>query len=1196
MEIERSLNGRNLREGIRIRMNEAAPELSKHLPVLLNPLVNSIFNCPDPAKSPLKKLFAKLNDIGEGGTESRAKQFLVLVPPTFALLHFTDLQSGQSLEELSRVNQVFVASHILLLNAKSPSSNGQEPHTVWSLPQEEFSTLNAVIGNKKNQSVVIDFDKNTVSVSMATGWPYSKRLRILRITYMNNFNDYLKGMPSDIITLVHVDQPIVASELLVKNDELSCFKRLTRIPSIQKFHHKSLSRTDRTVLPRDTMQQNRASFTQVLRLHDTWSKTFQDTFDEFRTKLSSLDEMVSNFNAIINETYAVMCRDPLFGTYVKNGSLRRLIYEYVESNLFKHIWEHLVDKQSTNAREELFYKLKYLSLDQLETSLYSRSFNDFKLSLIVQLESNLQQATKVFQGLSTTKSFTEKAEVLTKSLQILSTPVIDRETNSEITIDADSLISLFVLIISRTKLRHLDAHLIYLQNFQFTEGSSDSDDVGAVATNSGMLGYSISTLEAVLYYIDHAHFKSYDKETGLLLDRLMEVIQPDNDNDKVNVADFKSVLKYRSEFGESILCLATKNAKNYFLFQLLTDPSLEDTFPMDDLIDDQTVEGSTLLMEALKCGNSEAARILLRVFRENCTDSELVAYFNRVDKFNRNVTHCITGQELNILNKHGHLFNWTHRDITGRTPLFTVFRSYDQSNYDELVLRAFQLSRVDSSTFNYHTDLTTGNTLLHILKANISMLLDLDIDINQKNKNGLTPLMVYIKYGRRANVERILTDRRLSYNSQFDLRKYAVCFDYARDPVVVELLAKFAIQNSTVFQRCKACSMRYCPAKWRNKQTVGHSSVRATVLDYSVNLVTSDYAQLQISMRTLRSLLKVVLRHHPITFLPIDFVLEEMSNVTSVDVTDYKRRLNNLTPMHRFRNSLTLLQHITNCLDTLIEYKYLPNDLLGQHSSEEHLSTWVKKERIRQPRGQTYALLEPEEIGSIQNFLKFNKEELKTTLQLLNVLRKLTIFLELKQGDMTDAIQMYRILCRESDVKTFRSDAFSRLLKHNSTIYISNSDLFGGNESLLNILFLKECVESLLSNIDTLLNSQIPKWWKYYGELLELARHEQSKPDTKEDAVAVVEGGGVLDTRRFIAAQKQTGKDHGLALKIESISNEIKSSHIMLAEELSKFMDFKGKFVTNGIVKTVTVSNLQNLTARLSHFVFSTSTKGRELE
>ena len=1177
------------------RMHEAGPELSKHLPLLLNPLVNSIFNCPDPAKSPLRKLFAKLNDIRERGTNSKAEQFLVLVPPTFALLHFTDLQSGQSLEELSRSNQVFVASHILLLNAKSPNLNNQEPHAVWGLPQEEFLTLNAVVGNKKNQSVVIDFDKNTVSVSLATGWPYSKRLRILKITYMHNFNDYFKRVPSDIITLIHVDQPIVANELLVKNDELSCFKRLTRIPSIQKLHRNSHSHPDRATLPRDTMQQNRASFTQVLRLHDTWSKTFQDMFDEFRTKLSTLEEMVSNFNMIINETYAVMCQDPLFGTYVRNGSLRRLIYEHVESNLFKHIWEHLVDKQSTSTREELFYKLKYLSLDQLETSLHSRSFNDFKLSLIVQLESNLQQATKVFQGLSTTKSFTEKAEVLTKSLQILSTPVIDRETNSEITIDADSLIGLLVLIISRTKLRHLDAHLTYLQNFQFTDCGGDSGDVSAVATNSGMLGYSISTLEAVLYYIDHAHLKSYDKQTGLLLDRLMKVLQPDNDNDRVNVADFKSVLRYRSEFGESILCLAIKNAKNDFLLQLLTDPSLEDTFPMDDLIDDQTLDGSTLLMEALKSGNGKAARILLRVFRENCTDSELLLYFNRVDKFNRNVTHCITGQELDILDEYGHLFNWTHRDITGRTPLFTVFRFYDQSNYDELVLRAFQLSKVDSSTFNHHTDLTTGNTLLHILKANISMLLDLDIDVNQKNKNGLTPLMVYIKYGRRANVEQILNDRRLNYNSQFDLRKYAVCFDYARDPAIIELLAKFAIQNTTVFQHCKACSMRHCPTKLRNKQAVGHSSVRATVLDYSVNMATSDYTQLQISMRTLRSLLKVVLRHHPITFLPIEFVLEEMSNMTSVDVTDYKRRLNNLTPMHRFRNSLMLLQHITNCFDTLIEYGYLPNDLLGRHSSEELLSTWAKKERIRQPKGQTYALLEPEEIGSIQNFLKFNKEELTTTLQLLNVLRKLTIFLELKQGDMTDAIQMYRILCRESDVSTFKSDAFSRLLQYNSTVYISNSDQFGGNEPLLNILFLRKCVESLLSKINTLLNSQIPRWWKYYGELLELARHKQSKPNTKGDVV--VEDGGVLDTCKFIAAHRETGEeDHGITLKIESLSNEIKSSHIMLAEELSKFMDFKGKFITSGIVKTVTVLNFQSLTSGLAHFLFSTSSKGIELE
>ena len=42
-----------------------------HLPVLLNPLVNAVFNCPNPSTSNLKKLFSNLKD----------RKFILLVPP-----------------------------------------------------------------------------------------------------------------------------------------------------------------------------------------------------------------------------------------------------------------------------------------------------------------------------------------------------------------------------------------------------------------------------------------------------------------------------------------------------------------------------------------------------------------------------------------------------------------------------------------------------------------------------------------------------------------------------------------------------------------------------------------------------------------------------------------------------------------------------------------------------------------------------------------------------------------------------------------------------------------------------------------------------------------------------------------------------------------------------------------------------------
>ncbi|KAJ5118158.1 uncharacterized protein N7515_010381 [Penicillium bovifimosum] len=68
-------------------------------------------------------------------------------------------------------------------------------------------------------------------------------------------------------------------------------------------------------------------------------------------------------------------------------------------------------------------------------------------------------------------------------------PASEKGTSS-VTINADVLVSLLLVIVIRSQVRHLQARLLYMQHFIYI------DDV-----DSGEMGYALSTLEAVLMYL-----------------------------------------------------------------------------------------------------------------------------------------------------------------------------------------------------------------------------------------------------------------------------------------------------------------------------------------------------------------------------------------------------------------------------------------------------------------------------------------------------------------------------------------------------------------------------------------------------------------------------------------------------------------------------------------------------------------------
>jgi ankyrin repeat protein len=94
--------------------------------------------------------------------------------------------------------------------------------------------------------------------------------------------------------------------------------------------------------------------------------------------------------------------------------------------------------------------------------------------------------------LETQKTIT-KAEAPRRSSKDMSESVSDPEKHHAImTINADTLVSLLLIVVIRSPMRHLQARLSYMRHFTFL------DDV-----ESGEIGYALSTFEAVLSYLSN---------------------------------------------------------------------------------------------------------------------------------------------------------------------------------------------------------------------------------------------------------------------------------------------------------------------------------------------------------------------------------------------------------------------------------------------------------------------------------------------------------------------------------------------------------------------------------------------------------------------------------------------------------------------------------------------------------------------
>ncbi|KAI5868229.1 VPS9 domain-containing protein [Durotheca rogersii] len=175
--------------------------------------------------------------------------------------------------------------------------------------------------------------------------------------------------------------------------------------------------------------------------------------------------------------------------------VERLIERYVTENVHNLIWPRLAAMRRPEdlELEAKIRQMEFIDISQL--GIFIEGGPRGKHALIVRLG----YAVEEFRRMSSSMSPQEMLEILLSTIKATtqlaeqprantnSTPTSEKPN---LTINADTLVSLLLYVVIRAGVKHLQARLLYIKHFVFI------DDV-----DSGELGYALSTFEAVLSYL-----------------------------------------------------------------------------------------------------------------------------------------------------------------------------------------------------------------------------------------------------------------------------------------------------------------------------------------------------------------------------------------------------------------------------------------------------------------------------------------------------------------------------------------------------------------------------------------------------------------------------------------------------------------------------------------------------------------------
>ena len=257
-----------------------------------------------------------------------------------------------------------------------------------------------------------------------------------------------------------------------------------------------------------------------------------DEEDHMRTILeSAVNAAIDNFQLVDKAQLSLLgASTELTGPAVER-LIERYVAEHVNDNvLFPRL--STIHQSDDNDLESRIHHM--MNIDVAQVGIDIEGGTAGKRDFTVRLNSAIEE----FRRLGTASGPQQMLDILLETQRILAGKAKDKSPadnakkiseKASMGMNADTLVSLLLLVVIRSQVRHLQARLAYMRNFIFI------DDV-----ESGELGYALSTFEAVLQYIvtDAGGLKIASRRNKRLwqatkkgnLSEMRTILEPDNDS------------------------------------------------------------------------------------------------------------------------------------------------------------------------------------------------------------------------------------------------------------------------------------------------------------------------------------------------------------------------------------------------------------------------------------------------------------------------------------------------------------------------------------------------------------------------------------------------------------------------------------------------------------------------------------------
>lgn len=1176
----------------------------KNLPLLRNHLLNGIFNNPQGLKLPIKAAIKELSD--------HHNEYTLLVPPAGVLSDKVDV-SGMKLRELCYNNDVFVKSH--LIKTSSPFSTTIAPVT----------KIQSIIYNTMNGRQVLF--KNGMILT-GKGFKHSFTARVLSTSYFIPFCDYfptgakimvlyidipLYGVHDDSPTLPR-NQPAFAQKKLPQASPEITFEKLLRNFTVLS---KAVSDRFYTLFHHNNPKYNHLRTRKVIDVNLV-KEDFTKMVDEaFKIVQDSVNDDSAEGDKIYNLLHNIT-------TQLPGVDLNRLLHEYVELNIYDRLWLQLVfqmaqqvddnDKSNLLLSPALYRDLSCLSLTQLDLPVEEPWYMN-------ELHARVARAISVFYGLSDpgVTNRRRKLQIIKDTMDILTDGYTASELSQgkkpdlELVIDADTLVGLLVMVVVHSKLPNLKAHLYYISNFGYMNHLFEDGSAGATEENSGYYNYILSNIDAVIYHLSGEGADASDGDD--MPTHLLEMSNFSAQNyelwytiQKGDVDGLNLILdSVEEQYGDKELpknhFLKSKNIHGESCFNFAVRSRSAETattlfrrtakwFSIEDILfDKNTTTDQTLLMVALLREVPATTAALHQIIVDSATNEERLLYYGLKDKNGRTIGHYLS-HDLDIMKEVGPWIAWDVKDNYSHTPLYSICRCYDHSNYVSMVKTAFLCvyKRYPGRlTFEEHTD-TAGNTLLHVLAQGIHETGILDeekalVDVNRFNDKLLTPLAVYLRYGRTENLRNILRDRRFIFDVE-DPKNFYNILDYYGFSAAKALNGS----NQDFHETEKIIIDKYFETHFPGDNNVNIGVLNARYDgnsgDWLINVVQRENDQYKVAyipLNKLRQFVKLQKMAFPQGFGPDPSVFWQNfpHDITTIPSCT-KFRCN------RLLENLTLYFVASNSLSDFSRSKFSRNITLCCHESSTLTLDMVKDITRAQEKAKirySETKLTTQSVEEIWYFLDYSMKDLLNFKMQVSRLTQLFTVGGFKQSDLRSVMDEFLCLFCPELVSCLAQHEFRGI----DSPYLKVREYFFWLEMSV-VELLKGCnrLKDKLRNWNHTymqikgLNAEIHRFEDQVVQNRNSGEGHNENNDTQSisrrsttslEPIPSAESDeedksifnfGLIENRRSRYKKLVTSKAEEVK-KIMSLNAEIKMDHELIASEISQFLSFRSVFVTVAI-------------------------------